>query len=191
MKRCHQCSTDKALSEFHKGGTHPECKACVQKRNAAYRSLHSERLKLSKRAYRNSNKAKIAEKDRLYREKNREVLREKDAAKHQRNKRERSDRMKGWRAQNAHVVNALSQKAKAARLRAIPPWADLEAIKAIYKEAQEVTTRTGVEHHVDHIVPLQSAMVCGLHCEANLRVIPAAENQKKFNKLDEALALAA
>lgn len=35
--------------------------------------------------------------------------------------------------------------------------------------------------HVDHIVPLQSNWVCGLHCEANLRVIPGAENESKRN----------
>ena len=35
--------------------------------------------------------------------------------------------------------------------------------------------------HVDHIVPLQSALVCGLHCEANLEIIPGAANEAKKN----------
>lgn len=47
---------------------------------------------------------------------------------------------------------------------------------------------TGVLHHVDHIVPLISPLVCGLHVGNNLRVIPAVENMRKSNKLIELVA---
>lgn len=33
------------------------------------------------------------------------------------------------------------------------------------------------------IVPLKSALVCGLHVEHNLQVIPKTENLKKFNSV--------
>lgn len=58
----------------------------------------------------------------------------------------------------------------------MPPWADMGAIAAIYKQAKALGKT------VDHIVPLNNRLVCGLHCEANLRIISAEENRKKGNK---------
>jgi hypothetical protein len=40
---------------------------------------------------------------------------------------------------------------------------------------------TGVKWHVDHIVPRNSPLVCGLHVHTNLQVIPADENMYKRN----------
>ena len=39
-------------------------------------------------------------------------------------------------------------------------------------------------HHVDHIIPLQGAIVSGLHVEGNLRVITATENMIKRNRYE-------
>jgi hypothetical protein len=41
---------------------------------------------------------------------------------------------------------------------------------------------TGQKWEVDHIVPLQSPLVCGLHNEFNLRVITRFENRSKNNR---------
>lgn len=46
-----------------------------------------------------------------------------------------------------------------------------------------MTQSTGIDYQVDHIVPLRSPIVSGLHCEANLRVITATENAQKGNML--------
>jgi len=73
----------------------------------------------------------------------------------------------------------------ARKLQAIPAWADMKEIRAIYETAKRQTLSTGVEHHVDHIVPLQSEIVCGLHVSHNLQVLTADENRRKQNFLEE------
>jgi hypothetical protein len=65
---------------------------------------------------------------------------------------------------------------------ATPQWANMDKIAEIYALRDRVTEETGIEHHVDHVVPLAGRMVCGLHCEANLRVIPATENLQKNSR---------
>lgn len=65
-----------------------------------------------------------------------------------------------------------------------PPWANKEAIEAIYDEARRLTEETGVQHHVDHEIPLQGEYVSGLHVETNLRVMLAADNMAKKNKFE-------
>lgn len=64
---------------------------------------------------------------------------------------------------------------------ATPKWADKAIIKSIYLKASEMSKTTGIIYHVDHIVPLKSEYVCGLHWEENLQIIPATENRKKKN----------
>lgn len=60
-----------------------------------------------------------------------------------------------------------------------PKWADQKKICAIYRECRERSKTTGVPHHVDHIFPLRGGLVCGLHVENNLTIVPAADNLKK------------
>ncbi len=92
-------------------------------------------------------------------------------------------RQKSFWDRNPHKRNAHRAKYRAAILRAIPPWANFSAMVEIYEEAARLTRETGIPHEVDHVVPLQSAWVCGLHCEANLKVDTAENNRRKSNKL--------
>ena len=88
---------------------------------------------------------------------------------------------KKWRQANSGIIAANSKARKLLKIQRVPKWADKKAIAAIYKEAARLTKLTGIEHHVDHIVPLRSKFVSGLHWELNLQVIPASENLKKHN----------
>lgn len=71
---------------------------------------------------------------------------------------------------------------RAAKLQATPKWASEALILAIYEECQLRAEETGIPQHVDHVVPLISDIVCGLHCEDNLQILPALENLSKGNR---------
>jgi len=80
------------------------------------------------------------------------------------------------------MFKANASRRRANLLNATPNWADLSAIRRIYEECQKVSNETGIVHEVDHDIPLISKLVCGLHCEANLKIIPKVVNRKKSNK---------
>ena len=91
-----------------------------------------------------------------------------------------------WKKRHPDRVTAEQQKRETRKRQAMPSWADESAIARIYKTAREATVATGVKHHVDHIVPLVSPIICGLHVAHNLQVLTATENVKKYNKLNDA-----
>ena len=96
---------------------------------------------------------------------------------------------KAPRTERLHVRIALVAKRRAAKLQATPPWltaGHIAAMQAKFEEAARLTADTGIEHHVDHIVPLQGRGVRGLHVPWNLQVIPASVNLKKHNRLVDA-----
>lgn len=61
------------------------------------------------------------------------------------------------------------------RGQVVPAWADAAAMVSIYAAVTE-------SQHVDHTVPITSALVVGFHCPANLRVVDATENKSKSNR---------
>ena len=81
--------------------------------------------------------------------------------------------------------NYKTSKRRADELQATPKWADTKLIKKVYSQSVDLSVSTGIEHHVDHIVPLKGKKVCGLHVHYNLRVIPAIDNLKKGNRMEE------
>ena len=106
------------------------------------------------------------------------------------NSEQRKNKWKEWRANNLEHDLKRNQgyaqknkdvvKRKAARRRAnkktqTPAWADLAQINYVYWSCPK-------GHHVDHIYPLKSNYMCGLHVETNLQILSGVENMAKGNR---------
>jgi hypothetical protein len=170
-KRCSKCGEEKLISEFHvkskkTGRPRPACKPCTNGENSAYnrsnkdvireasaryRERHPDRAKMIAKKWQSANRAHVRS---HYDEYRRRTL-----AQHARRSAQR-------RAQNA---------------LATPKWANKVLMTAIYQHANLMSKILGVSLHVDHVVPLQSKLVCGLHNEFNFQILSDAENIAKRN----------
>jgi hypothetical protein len=134
-----------------------------------------------KRRYQ-ANRAAMIAKSRAWRLANPDRYREQMTTWTRENLERRREIANTWRKNNPEKVNPAHAKRRAAKVGATPAWANDFFIKEAYHLANLRSKLTGYKWHVDHIVPLQSAIVCGLHVENNLRVIPASVNQSKNNR---------
>lgn len=156
------------------------CAACQRIYQAAYRRSNAETIAAKEAQRRGTERHKQYFKD--YREKKgRSYYREKaklSYAKRGRSVTARRDSIrKTWDA--AAMCRWAERRAR--KINATPKWADRKKILEIYERARLQSRATGMRFHVDHIVPLKSKTVCGLHVEHNLQVLPAHENQSKYN----------
>lgn len=171
-KKCKTCEEIKPLDEFykHSGMKDGHLNACIPCRNLYVANWSKSNL-----------------------EKRRKIAREYAA----RNAEHYSEKQKEWWAANPHksmeyhykreaalpgYSNAISANRRAQKKNATPIWANKEAIKILYAKAKRLTVWMEEKFHVDHIVPLVSDYVCGLHCEANLQILPKTANLSKCNR---------
>jgi len=83
---------------------------------------------------------------------------------------------------NPEIVQSNTRKRTANKLQATPGWANPFFMREAFALAKLRARIAGGSWHVDHIVPLRSKIVCGLHCEQNLAVIPEKDNRAKNNR---------
>ena len=166
-KKCSMCGEAKSLSSFSKNKQTKDsleiyCKTCNSQRLKEYRQNNRDKT----RKYCQNNRKRISQHQRKYYKNNRD---------------KELQRFRKWRQNNPDKNRARAACRRAAKRNATPPWADKAAIEAIYAEALWLQEFTGEPYHVDHIVPLISDFVCGLHVPANLQALLAVENLAKNN----------
>ena len=163
-----------SASEEQRDRTRERARKSSERRKESIRRKHA--------AYRMENPARVKETARRWREKNRMVARARSKASREKKIDQYRQRIAEWAKRNRSKVAAKMAKYRALKHSATPLWADHEMIEEAYHLAQLRTKATGIQWHVDHIVPLQSPLVCGLHVEHNLQVIPAVMNLSKSNR---------
>lgn len=65
---------------------------------------------------------------------------------------------------------------------ATPAWVSHRDMLELHQEKKRKTEETGVEHVLDHVIPLNHPDVCGLNVPWNLQAITRAQNAFKTNR---------
>lgn len=175
-KTCVKCGDEKPISSFHKSkggilGVRTDCKSCNVKRVSEYTKANADSVRQRKSKYRKLKAIEISAYRAAYYADNRDKMIEYSRAYAERNK----------------VARAATQSnRRALAASAIPAWfgeLDEFVISECAALRREREAATGMSWQVDHMIPLQAKNACGLHCAANLQVIPSAVNISKRNKL--------
>jgi 5-methylcytosine-specific restriction endonuclease McrA len=152
--------------------------------NRAYHLANKEKAVARTRAWRAADPDRAKALDRAVYEKSTAKKSEQSKARYVEKRFELLAKNRAWRIANPHLVKANVIKYETQRAVATPPWADTDALKAVYLEAQRLREQ-GRDVHVDHIIPLQGKKVSGLHVPSNLQILSAKANLAKGNKILE------
>ncbi|AUR82834.1 hypothetical protein NVP1029O_01, partial [Vibrio phage 1.029.O._10N.261.55.A7] len=136
-----------------------QCKLEWERSNPRKSNSRKEYMKEYLSSYEIKNKSEIQSR---YYQNNKESILEKSKAKRESNK--------------AYYNQKLAER-RSRKKQATPIWFDAKSASVLYEKAREF----GLE--VDHVVPLTSNLVCGLHCTDNLQLLSREENMKKLNKV--------
>lgn len=192
-KICTKCYHEKDLCEFHlnplgKYGYKSVCMECTHAQRAgrfAREDFNDLKIIWAKEQYQ-KNKEAIIERTTAYRKARPEKYKFYWERWEQNNLEYRLKKKDLWKQANKSLITQYSANYRARKIKATPDWAmdanSKKAMARLYAEAERIELETGIRQAVDHIVPLNSKLVCGLHCPDNLRVISFSENSSKSNR---------
>ena len=186
-KRCSDCKQDKPVSLFSKDrsrgdGLAYRCRDCSGRRSELRYLAKQDELNAKSKARYHENKPERLAKIKAWQAANPEMKRAARLVYDEKNRARISKLNSDWARNNRDKCNATVSRRRAALLNATPAWADNALIDAAYTLAKEKSKALGCKWSVDHIVPLRSKLVCGLHTHTNLRVIPLTDNKSKGNR---------
>lgn len=114
---------------------------------------------------------------REYRKKNTEKMSGISKRSYEKNKKKKQEYSKEYLKNNRHKANERAARRRAVTRLAKPQWFELhrEKIELIYLKSSYIGLT------VDHVVPLQSDLVCGLHSWDNMQLLDLSLNSGKCN----------
>ena len=202
-KQCSKCLAIKDINNFgklasHKTGFDVCCKSCRSVKSKTYYIKNQEKIKNYIKEYSAKNKDIILAKKREYNKK-----RHKKKIKDSEYSIKRKIQAKEWRLKNPQKVKSYNKKYKienkelceSIRGRRVSSKRSSSKIKLseeqknilseLHMKVKKLNKEAGyVKFHIDHILPLQHELVCGLHVPDNLQILTAKENSSKNNKFD-------
>lgn len=163
-------------NRYRKDGLSNSCKPCCKEQLATYQKTPKGKAATARghKKYQQTEKGKAAQKR----------WTESVNGKASRARRDKKNRQ----TLNGKATHAaIAAKYRSAKFQATPKWLTENqnlTTKEIYIHAAELTEESGIEHFVDHILPLQGENISGLHVFWNLQILTQSENNQKFNKFD-------
>jgi len=183
-KRCAICEQWKLRSSFSKDkykkdGLSHRCKQCRSEHHQVHREEEAEAYKI----YQANHRDEILARGKAWYYAHKEQSYEQHAKWYQENRELVLAKCKIYR-ENLSLECKAKKAARRRRVekQATPPWVNFDEIAPFYEKAIRLTEETGKRYHVDHMVPLTSKVVCGLHAPANLQVLLGSENARKHNR---------
>lgn len=186
--KCNSCKKIKTatINNFHKsrldrGGDSEICKSCVRIRTQKYMKKpeakkaakdrtqkwcteNKDRKNKNSREWKAANKDKVAESSKRYMEKpESKAVRRKAFA------------VRYWKNPDKYRAKASAYDRRVRNSR--PRWQSMSQVNRFYQIAKALRLE------VDHIVPVNSELVCGLHCVDNFQLLTRSENARKGNRL--------
>lgn len=156
-------------------------KAVTTQRKEYYIETRDQRIAYSQ-AWEEKNKERANARRAKYRIEAKDRIKESARKSKQKHRQTGIDYARHYRKTNGAKIRKFHANRRAAKLRAMVAWANMDAISKIYRQAHALSKIMKMKYEVDHIVPLRSKIVCGLHCEANLQVLTKIDNMKKGNR---------
>ena len=152
-----------------------------QAKSKAWYEANREEALANHKTYREANKEAISASNKAWYEANREKILAYKKAYQKANREKILAYKKAYQKANKEAVIARNAKHRARKRNLIPVHLrdcphEKKRLVEIYKLRSILSEATGVQHHVDHMWPLNDG---GPHWSGNLQVIPAEENLSK------------
>lgn len=155
---------------------------CTSHYNLDWRLKNKEKKRQQDAEYYSRNRQKILKLCKVYREENKEKRIPQMLKWHKENPERVREIKRAWDKRNKKEkykkARYYASNRRARKIQATPRWLtekDEMWMKSFYYNRPE-------GYHVDHIYPLNSDWVCGLHVPKNLQYLTASENCRKNNK---------
>ncbi len=84
-----------------------------------------------------------------------------------------------WRKNNPDKTSLSDTRRCKAIKQSAPLWYENDLVKQFYLKRDELNKKWGTNFQVDHIIPIVSDTVCGLHCWDNLQLLDKSLNSSK------------
>jgi hypothetical protein len=180
-RTCVKCLITLDTSNFYirdNGKFRTECKPCHLKRNREYRSNNKHLYEKRYKEYYAKNREEIKAHVKKWRKDKPERAKLSDRNKYLKcDKKKRNETCRAWAKRNRHKTRFWSAERR--------KFVENQKLKNIFKkELKRIYANCPNGFVVDHIIPIKSDIVCGLHVPWNLQYLDKKVNLMKTNCFD-------